>query len=135
MRPATSLARWLLAVCAETPARAASSPAGLASPPARARQIVARVGSARRPATNAILASISEPSIAPSGAWMFHGRSNPNVGPRGPGLPSPEARGVAGAHDLELGGGWRRRLPAAGRDSKVPPRRGPDGLHALPRVP
>src|SRR5207247_7727472 len=70
-----------------------------------------------------------------SGAWMFRGRSDPNVGPRGPGLPSPAARGVAGAHDLELGGGWRRRLPAAGRDSKVPPRRGPDGLHALPRVP
>src|SRR5438552_18595008 len=83
MRPATSLARWLLAVCAETPARAASSPAGLASPPARARQIMARVLSARRPATNAILASISEPSIAPSGAWMFHGRSNPNVGAAG----------------------------------------------------
>ena len=39
-----SFARWLLAVCAEMPARAASSPAGLASPPASARHMAVREG-------------------------------------------------------------------------------------------
>src|SRR5438094_167074 len=85
MRPAISLARWLLAVWAETPARAASSPAGLASPPASAMHMAAREGSARRLATNAMSGSLIDRSLPRSGAAMFHGRSNPNLQIRGGG--------------------------------------------------
>lgn len=42
--------------------------------------MVARDGSARRFATNAMLGSVIGPSIAPSGPAMFHGTSNPNIG-------------------------------------------------------
>src|SRR5712691_2223288 len=62
MRPAMSLARWLLAVWAETPARAASSPAGRAfRPPA--------------PGTWRFAAH----SLAPRAARMFHDTPNPNA--------------------------------------------------------
>ena len=63
-----SLARWLLAVWAEMPARAASSPAGRASPPARDRHMAAREGSARRFATNAMLGSVIEAKLSAFGA-------------------------------------------------------------------
>src|SRR5262245_4617958 len=96
MRPATSRARWLLAVWAETPARAASSLAGRASPPARARHMAARDGSARSPATNAMFGSMCQ-SLAPPGAGCFTaGRSQMCVQCRG--APWP-ARGGQLARD------------------------------------
>src|SRR2546426_7343584 len=86
MRPAMSLARWLLAVWAETPARAASSPAGRASPPASARHMAAREGSAMRFATNAMFGSVMVApsgfdafSLAPQVANMFHDTPNPHA--------------------------------------------------------
>ena len=45
--------------------------------------MAARVGSARRRATNAMLASVMGLSLAPSGARMFHGSSNRNTLGRG----------------------------------------------------
>src|SRR5688500_13838406 len=100
MRAAMSLARWLLAVWAEMPARAANSPAGLASPPASARHMAARDEPARRPATNAMLGSTTEPQPTASGGvdvslpvelkYRSHGpwaplQGQPGQGPRGDG--------------------------------------------------
>src|SRR5688572_7384829 len=106
MRAAMSLARWLLAVWAEMPARAASSPAGLASPPASARHMAARDESARRPATNAMLASITEPQPTASGGvdvslpvelkYRSHGPWAPLARSTGPGADgrAPAGRGA-----------------------------------------
>src|SRR3989442_9265330 len=81
MRRAMSLARWLLAVGAETPARAASSPAGRASPPASARHMAAREGSAMRFATNAMLGSLMPASLARrAGGCFTTGRSQMRAG-------------------------------------------------------
>src|SRR5688572_30351346 len=82
MRPAMSLARWLLAVCAETPARAASSPAGRASPPARARHMAAREGSARRLATKAMSGSLMPASLARGAPRCFTTRRTQMCGAR-----------------------------------------------------
>src|SRR6185503_16405750 len=53
------------------PARAASSPAGRASPPDSDRHMAAREGSARRFATNAMLGSVMGPSLARQARGCF----------------------------------------------------------------